>query len=251
MAGKHSHYQEGYVIASADVLQDRKPHITGNMLTSLTDEPRRSVRATKGQHTKSLDILDQPTETKKKSTKKGKKAVQQEEEEEVEVIRCVCGAVDQGDDEGEPWIACDKCTVWQHNVCVGVSPYDEDTPDSYLCEQCGPQFHKPLLDALKRGEKLWISRRIAYEKELEEREKEDKKKGKKGSKAKGKRTSDPKLEVSKATNGKAKSPSFAEDTPKKEPVARAASTKRKARDESHDNEVVKVCFIFKQIRNKR
>jgi hypothetical protein len=217
-------------------------HLRATWLTlSFADEPRRSVRATKGQHTKSLDILDQPAEPKKKATKKSKKAAQQEEEE-VEIIRCVCGALETGDDEGEPWIACDNCTVWQHNVCVGVSPYAEDTPDNYLCEQCGPEFHKPLLDAIKRGEKLWEVRRLAYEKEKAEEEKEGpKKKGKKG---KGKRTSDPKLEAPKAANGKAKSPSLPLEPSKdkKEPIARAGSTKRKTRDESHDKESVKVCL---------
>lgn len=52
------------------------------MLTCvLPDEPRRSVRATKGQHTKSLDQLDQPSEkTKKRGGKKAaaKKVTSQE-----------------------------------------------------------------------------------------------------------------------------------------------------------------------------
>jgi hypothetical protein len=208
---------------------------------STSDEPRRSVRATKGQH-KSLDSLDQPAEPKKKTTKKAAKKAAQQEEEEVEVIRCVCGALETGDDEGEPWIACDKCGVWQHNVCVGVSPYAEDTPENYLCEQCGPEFHKPLLDAIKRGERLWEERRRAYEKEKAEEEQEGpKKKGKKG---KAKRASDQKLETPQVANGKAKSPSLPVDAKKekKETPIRAGSTKRKNREDSHDKELVKVCF---------
>ena len=208
----------------------------------MTDEPRRSVRATKGQHTKSLDLLDHAVEPKKKAGKKSKKSEKQEEDEE-EVIRCVCGAIEQGDDAGEPWIACDKCGVWQHNVCVGISPYSEDIPEdyNYLCEQCGPEFHEPLLNGIKHGEKLWEVRRALYEKEKTDEE-QRKKKGKKG-----KRTSDPKSELSHGTNGKAKSPS----TPlpvdvkkeKKETISRAGSTKRKARDESQDKDTLKVCLI--------
>ncbi|KAH8684329.1 SPOC domain-containing protein [Tricladium varicosporioides] len=207
----------------------------------MADEPRRSVRATKGQHTKSLDLLDQPAEPKKKSTKKSKKAAEKVEEEEVEVIRCVCGAVETGDDEGEPWIACDSCGVWQHNVCVGISRFEEDAPANYRCEQCDPQFplHKELLDGLKHGRKLWEERRKEDERTQAEKEAASKKKGKKG---KGKRTSD-QSELSHATNGKAKTPP-ASATPtapveKKEPVSRAASMKRKTRDESHDKDSLK------------
>ncbi|RFU35594.1 hypothetical protein B7463_g745, partial [Scytalidium lignicola] len=204
----------------------------------MADEPRRSVRATKGQHTKSLDVLDQPIEAPKKRGKKASKKAAAEEAE-VEVIRCVCGATETGDDDGEAWIACDNCGVWQHNICVGVSPFEEDTPEHYLCEQCAPEAHKELLSATARGEKLWEERRKTYEREQAE-EKASKKGGKKG---KAKRTSDPKSDIT-ATNGKTASP--APSTPadirreKKEAASRAGSAKRKSRDdESHEKETPK------------
>ncbi|PMD30906.1 SPOC-domain-containing protein [Hyaloscypha variabilis F] len=193
----------------------------------MADEPRRSVRATKGQHTKSLDLLDQPSEPKKKATKRSKKAAV---EEEVEVIRCVCGAIETGDNDNEPWIACDKCGVWQHNVCVGVAVYEDDVPKTYMCEQCDPVFHKPFLDAIARGEDILGERRRAYElqKLQDEQEEALKKKGKK----KGKRNSDQKSEASYGTNGKANSPAVADlKKEKKDTVARSGSTKRKARDD--------------------
>lgn len=200
-----------------------------------SDEPRRSVRATKGQHTKSLDILDQPTDPKKKATKKSAKKSDKPEEEEVEVIRCVCGAVETGDDEGEPWIACDSCGVWQHNICVGISQFTEDQPDKYFCEECRPDLHRPLLDGIKKGLKLWEDRRKSFEEELAEEEKQGpKKKGKKG---KGKRTSDP-AEIISPTNGQGQPP--AAPVEKKEILARASSTKRKTRDGSHEKEPTKV-----------
>lgn len=187
-----------------------------------------------------MDLLDQPTpEPKKKSNKKAKKV--EVEEEEAEVIRCVCGALESPDGDEEPWIACDNCNVWQHNVCVGVPTYDEDLPKNYLCEQCGPQSHKDLLDGLKKGIKLWEQRRTAYEKMKADEEKEAKKKGKK--KGGNKRISDPEPQ---ATNGKAKSPA----TPvpeakkdKKESAAKSSSSKRKTRDDSQDKEPAKVCHI--------
>ena len=203
------------------------------LTTASIDEPRRSVRATKGQHTKSLDLLDQPAEPKKKGSKKGSKKAAAEEE--VEIIRCVCGATEQQENDTEAWIACDRCEAWQHNVCVGLSSYEEDTPDKYLCEQCGPEFHAELLESIQRGEKLWEERRRAWEKEMAEEGK-----GKKGKKGKGKRTSDPEINKGPA---KTKSPSVpAEDVKKekKDTVARAGSTKRKTRDESQDKESSKV-----------
>jgi hypothetical protein len=180
-------------------------------------------------------VLDQPAEPKKKVTKKGSKKAAAEEE--VEIIRCVCGATEQQENDIEAWIACDRCEAWQHNVCVGLSSYEEDTPDKYLCEQCGPEFHTELLEGIKRGEKPWEDRRRAWEKEMAEEGK-----GKKGKKGKGKRISDPKEIISKALT-KAKSPSVpAEDVKKekKETVARAGSTKRKTRDEPQDKESAKV-----------
>lgn len=201
----------------------------------MAEEPRRSVRATKGQHTK-MDLDQATPEPKKKSTKKSKKV---EVEEEAEIIRCVCGARESPDGDDEPWIACDNCNVWQHNVCVGVPTYDEDIPKNYLCEECNPSFHKELLDALKNGVHLWDKRRKAYEKMKADEEKESKKKGKK----KGKRISDPKSEVSHATNGKANTPS----TPvpaepkkeKKDTASKSSAAKRKVRDDSQDKESAK------------
>lgn len=154
-------------------------------------EPRRSVRATKGQHTKSFDELE-PTAAappKRRQTKKSKKAQEQEQEQETtpdeleEIIRCICGATEQDEDSGEAWIGCETCLAWQHNVCVGVSSFEDEIPDHYYCERCRPEDHKELLEGMARGEKPWEARRKAAE---------DKKKRKGGRKGKGKRASDQK-----------------------------------------------------------
>ncbi|KAH8882238.1 SPOC-domain-containing protein [Thozetella sp. PMI_491] len=185
-------------------------------------EPRRSVRATKGQH-KALEQLDNPPEApKRRGAKKGKKAAAQEEPEE-EVIRCVCGATEQDDHSDEAWIACDSCGAWQHNVCMGMSQFEEDLDRDYFCELCKPENHKELLESIERGEKLWEVRRKAHEEEAEA-----KKKKKGGKKGKGKRVSDPKEEATakkKQSPAPAVTPTPPEPT-KKEP--KAASAKRKA-----------------------
>ncbi|KAK3360809.1 temperature dependent protein affecting M2 dsRNA replication-domain-containing protein [Lasiosphaeria ovina] len=119
----------------------------------------RSVRATKGQH-KALEQLDQAVDTPKRRGKKGKKAAPEPEEPEEEVIPCVCGATEQDEDSGEPWIACDQCGAWQHNICM---------------------------------ERPWEARRRAYEEEKTEKKKRGPKKG-----ANKKRTSESKEESTPA-----------------------------------------------------
>ncbi|KAI2636843.1 hypothetical protein GGS21DRAFT_513585 [Xylaria nigripes] len=193
-------------------------------------EPRRSVRATKGQHTKAFDQLENgPELPKRRQTKKTTKKTAEKEdkqEDDEEIIRCICGATTQDDDDAnEPWIACDKCGAWQHNVCVGMSVFTEDLTKDYFCEQCSPQNHKETLEAIKRGEKPWEHRRQKYE--------DEKKRKKGGKKGKGKRASDHKEQTS---------PGAASAKPKRSPtpdVKKEESThesmqkgKRKSRDHS-------------------
>lgn len=191
-------------------------------------EPRRSVRATKGQHTKAFEALEngpQPSKRKQAGGKKGKKAAAKEEEEEdEEVIRCVCGAISQdNDDPNEPWIACEKCGSWQHNVCMGMSIFDDELPKEYFCEQCKPEDHAELLEGIEKGEEPWVTRRQKHE--------EDNKK-KKGKKGKGKRVSDAKDRSSPAASNPKAKPSPTPEVKKEEPQEPAAKGKRKSRDQS-------------------
>ncbi|KAJ3574457.1 hypothetical protein NPX13_g4360 [Xylaria arbuscula] len=195
-------------------------------------EPRRSVRATKGQHTKSFDQLDGPEPKRRQTKKNTKKAVEKEDkhEEDEEIIRCICGATTQDDDDAnEPWIACDKCGAWQHNVCVGMSVFTEDLTKDYFCEQCAPQDHKETLEAIERGEKPWEDRRQKYE--------DEKKRKKGGKKGKGKRASDHKDRASPSAAAAKPKPSPTPDVKKEEPAPAPAPEpqqkgKRKSRDHS-------------------
>ncbi|KAK3303676.1 transcription factor S-II, central domain-containing protein [Chaetomium strumarium] len=192
-------------------------------------EPRRSVRATKGQH-KALEQLDQAIETPKKrgGTKKSKKAAPEPEEPEEEIIRCVCGATEQDEDSGEPWIACDQCGAWQHNICMGMSQYTEDLPKEYFCELCRPENHRELLAGIAKGEKPWEARRKAYEEEKAEKKKKGPKKGKK-------RASDLKDEASQKSK---QSPPPPPSEPKKD--VKGAGAKRKNADGGQDKETKKM-----------
>ncbi|KAM0331250.1 hypothetical protein ACHAQA_002920 [Verticillium albo-atrum] len=194
-------------------------------------EPRRSVRATKGQHTKAFD--DQPLEAPKK---RGRKKKQQEEEPEDEIIRCVCGATDQDDDEDDQvWVACDTCGAWQHNVCMGMP--DDNLPEHYYCEQCRPQleYHKELLSGIAEGRRPWEERQKAYRdrKAVEAAEKKKKPVKKKAGRV-SKRVSDSKEDVSQAASSQAGDSPAPEAAPKpkgKKEVVKPGPTKRKAQDE--------------------
>lgn len=190
-------------------------------------EPRKSLRATKGINPK-IDSLDSPVAMDKKGTARKvtkKKVVEEEPDDADEVVRCVCGARADDGEEGETWIACDTCKVWQHNVCVGVSTFEDEIPDNYLCEQHDKVFHKELLQATARGEQIWVARREKWEKL--QAEIASKKKGKKGG--------------ARKSNGGANGKSTAPSTPVPETKKSASgSVKRKDRDESHDKDTPKV-----------
>lgn len=155
------------------------------MLTIFLDEPRRSGRATKGQHTKDReDSEDAPKQKGKAKGKKSKTEPEAEEEEEEgddEIIRCVCGQYEEEEDNPRSMICCDKCSAWQHNDCMGLP--EDYSPPKYFCEQCRPSAHKELLAAMARGEKPWEE--VARRREEMLAEKASKKKGKKGSRKSG------------------------------------------------------------------
>lgn len=154
------------------------------------------------------------------------------QEEEEEIIRCICGVTEQDDESDEDWIACEQCSAWQHNVCMGVTT-DKAVLDTleYYCEQCKPEDHKELLEGMARGEKLWEQRRRAHEEA--EREASKSKRGRKG---KGKKSLGPELEIEANVPSTKPAPVEApvevkKEKDKKDTPGRAASTKRKAKDD--------------------
>jgi len=131
------------------------------VLTHATEEPRRSGRATKGQHTKaSSSPAPNPKPAKGASKAKSKKVAKPEAAEddsgEDDKIRCICGNDDANDKRA--FIGCEACLVWQHNVCMGEPEDEEDVPDHYFCEECRPEEHVETLAALSKGEKIWETR---------------------------------------------------------------------------------------------
>ncbi|KAG0649550.1 Histone-lysine N-methyltransferase [Hyphodiscus hymeniophilus] len=65
-----------------------------------------------------------------------KQALEDLAEEEDWIFDCICGAYGQIDD-GTHSIACDKCNIWQHSKCVGVSEAEADRDDfHFICKTC-------------------------------------------------------------------------------------------------------------------
>ncbi|TGO24208.1 hypothetical protein BPAE_0108g00010 [Botrytis paeoniae] len=72
----------------------------------------------------------------KAEIEKKKQALEQLNEEDDWIFDCICGAYGQIDD-GTHSIACEKCNIWQHSKCVGVSEAEADSEDfEFICTTC-------------------------------------------------------------------------------------------------------------------
>ncbi|KAI6754403.1 hypothetical protein HG530_012917 [Fusarium avenaceum] len=59
-----------------------------------------------------------------------------EDEEEDWIFDCTCGLYGQVDD-GAHSVACERCNIWQHSKCVGLSEEAADQPEfHYICTSC-------------------------------------------------------------------------------------------------------------------
>ena len=186
------------------------PHYVMFADSMLLDEVRRSGRATKGQHTKNVDEPDAPTPKRGKAGRPAKakkqasiEPVQQDEDEGPAIIRCICGYVEEDEDDERTMVICDNCSAWQHNICMGISENAADLPEHYFCEQCKPEDHRELLAAVARGEKPWEEREAQRQREEEEKKGRKRKGGKKGKRG---RPSEVRTEKVQDQNGAPKSP---------------------------------------------
>ncbi|KAI1137982.1 hypothetical protein F5Y05DRAFT_67934 [Hypoxylon sp. FL0543] len=73
----------------------------------------------------------------KAEIEKNKQALQELEEEEDDwIFDCICGVYGQVDD-GTHSVACERCNIWQHSKCVGISEEEADRDDfHYVCKTC-------------------------------------------------------------------------------------------------------------------
>ncbi|KAL9121875.1 MAG: hypothetical protein Q9187_001570 [Circinaria calcarea] len=192
----------------------------------MADEVRRSGRATKGQHTKNVEEAEVPTPKRGGKSSKAKATKQTSTEAsppadnaEDAIIRCICGYVEEDEDDDRTMVICDKCEAWQHNECMEISENSEDLPEQYYCELCRPQDHKDLLAKVARGEKPWEERAKQRELEAEARKARRRKGGKKGKKGRPSEIQVAKSEVPNSNGTPAKEPSPKPASPK-QPVVR-------------------------------
>lgn len=72
----------------------------------------------------------------KAEIEKNKLALKELEEEDDWIFDCICGAYGQVDD-GSHSVACERCNVWQHSKCLGVSEQDAERDDfEFICNTC-------------------------------------------------------------------------------------------------------------------
>ncbi|KAF4584238.1 phd finger domain-containing protein [Ophiocordyceps camponoti-floridani] len=65
-------------------------------------------------------------------------------EEEEWAFDCVCGLFGLVDD-GTHCVACERCNVWQHSGCLGISEAEADRPGfQFVCDSCKRQDGRPF-----------------------------------------------------------------------------------------------------------
>lgn len=79
-----------------------------------------------------------------------------------DIIRCVCGAKEEDEDDSRMMIQCEGCDAWQHTQCMGIPK--KKIPKQYFCEVCRPENHQVLLEQLDKGEKPWEKKPTAKRK---------------------------------------------------------------------------------------
>jgi len=76
----------------------------------------------------------------KAEIEKNKRVLQELEDEGDDwIFDCICGVYGQVDD-GTHSLACERCNVWQHSKCVGISEEEADRDDfHFICKSCRRQ----------------------------------------------------------------------------------------------------------------
>ncbi|KAF2970229.1 hypothetical protein GQX73_g3408 [Xylaria multiplex] len=109
---------------------------------------------------KSLGGENRLSERRLKSEIAKNKRVLQDLEDEADdwIFDCVCGVYGQVDD-GTHSVACERCNIWQHSKCVGISEDEADRDDfHFLCKNCRRQQSPRSDDTKQPIIKLKISR---------------------------------------------------------------------------------------------
>lgn len=116
------------------------PHYTGGPLPSPRNRLKESLDAAgvgpmtplgDSDSLKDRSVSDATMEDGGEETETAPEA--EDEGQDDSITRCIC---DYQHDDGY-MICCDKCSVWQHVICMGLDK--NNIPDEYLCEKCSPR----------------------------------------------------------------------------------------------------------------
>ncbi|MBE3048809.1 hypothetical protein IMZ48_41190 [Candidatus Bathyarchaeota archaeon] len=91
-------------------------------------------------------------ESQKRSSRQLRQEIEQRKEALLElgdgedwVFDCECGVYGRVDD-GTHSVACERCNVWQHSKCLGISVEEAERPEfHFICASCRHQDAKPKL----------------------------------------------------------------------------------------------------------
>ena len=121
------------------------PHYIGAPLASPRNRLKESLDAAGVGPMTPLGETDSPKDRSVSDT-------MEDEGQDNSVTRCIC---DLTHDDGY-MIYCDKCSVWQHVVCMGLDK--NSIPDEYVCEKCSPRpVDRKRAKALQKAGSVKIS----------------------------------------------------------------------------------------------
>ncbi|KAI9766072.1 MAG: hypothetical protein M1840_006779 [Geoglossum simile] len=85
----------------------------------------------------------------KSEIEKHKQALEEYTQEEDWIFDCsVCGVNGENLDDGSHSIACEKCNVWQHSACLGVSKEEAERSDfQFICKTCKRRIEDEIKSA--------------------------------------------------------------------------------------------------------
>ncbi|KAI9864903.1 MAG: hypothetical protein M1813_002674 [Trichoglossum hirsutum] len=85
----------------------------------------------------------------KSEIEKHKQALEEYAQEEDWIFDCsICGVNGENLDDGSHSVACEKCNVWQHSACLGISQEEAERSDfQFVCKTCKRRIEDEIKSA--------------------------------------------------------------------------------------------------------
>lgn len=146
-------------LANTKKVRERSATATsGNATLSEESTPPPALKGKNHSKNKKKQLMRKGKVKKAKSSTKrdtgntnSKRSGSKADVDETELYRCICG-LSAVADEGVLSICCDGCNKWQHQQCMGLNREECEGRDEYFYEQCCPEEHHDICQALERGD---------------------------------------------------------------------------------------------------